>query len=442
MNLAILCLFIIILIVLITYLNFHPFLALLGIGILFGITMGMSFDKVFETLIDGLAGTFRWIGVVIIFGAVIGEILAQTGAALLISNLVLKIVGEKRVSLMMGITGYVVGVPVFVDVAYVMLQPITEALAARSRKTILFIGLSLVAGLTTTHALLPPTPGPLAGAAILNANLGTVILVNAVVALFSVVGGLLWAHFYCRPRQIPYDKVLWERVPQDHAESDQSAPANMVLLAISSIILPLVLIAIGSVSGVNLNLTGQGILRILGTPSIALFIGLLLATFLLNRGTRTQNVTRIFDRSIEKVAVVLMITAAGGAFGAVIKASEIGPSVASTVAAMGLPAFILPYVLAVGLTTSTGSITVSIITASSIVAPMLESLSMSPQMAMALIAAGSLCVIHVNSSFFWLFGRLHQVPPNTLLKSLSVQSACMSVSGLVGVFVLHLSGLL
>lgn len=440
MSVLILCFFILLIIILIKYLNVHPFISLLGVGLMFGITMGMGFEKSFETLIDGFANTIEWIGVVIILGAVIGEILAETGAALLIANSVIQIFGEKRITSVMAFTGYLVGIPVFVDVAYVMMKSIIDSIAIKSKKNILVIGLSLVAGLTATHALLPPTPGPLAGAALLNANLGKVIVVNLFVALFAVIGGIIWVNIYCKSKQLPYDLELLKKNENYSRKIPEQKSFKFSLLAISPIILPLILISIGSFTNTKFFLTENNFLKVLGNPTIALFIGLLTASFLLPRKKITEHLSRILDRSIEKIAVILMITAAGGAFGAVIKAAGIGESVANTITNLGIPALLLPFLLALGLTTSTGSITVSIVTASSIISSLINSLGISPEMALALIAAGSLSVIHTNSSFFWLFSKMHDVPVTIMLKSLSIQTFIMSLCGLLAALFLHTIG--
>ena len=178
----------------------------------------------------------------------------------------------------------------------------------------------------------------------------------------------------------------------------------------------------------------RGLVRcpVSGTPVVALLLGMLAGVMLLRRGERLTQLNRLVERSIEKSAVVLMITGAGGGFGAVIKATGVGDAIAGTFTQLHLPAVLFPFLLAMALTTATGSLTVSMVTRSSVVASMLGSLGLSPEFAVALIGAGSLCVIHANSSFFWLLSRLHDVPPHLLYRTYSVQSVCMSFSGLLG----------
>ncbi|MHC4535546.1 MAG: GntP family permease [Planctomycetota bacterium] len=441
MSIIILTITLLALILAITKFHVHPFLALLCSGIFLGLATGMPMDTTLDSLLEGFAGTLKWIGIVMIFGAVIGEILTETGGSFHIAESTLKLIGEKRVPLAMGCTGYVIAIPVFVDVAYIMLQPITEMLAVRSKRTIIVVGLSLTAGLTATHALLPPTPGPLAAAGLVHANLGKVILINAFVAVFSVLGGLLWILLACGKIELPYDRSIREKVLKEETISERTSQKPSLILSLVPIFLPLCLITLASLSQIeSLTISKNRVIQFLGMPVIALLIGLALASLLLKKGCRMQQLRSIVERSIEKAAAVIMITGAGGALGGVIKASTIGSDVSTAVTNLGIPGFLLPFLLAAGLTTATGSLTVSMVTSSTIVASMLGTLNLSPEIAVALIGAGSFCVFHANASFFWLLNRLHNIPPNVLYRTYTLQSLCMGLCGLLAVIILRVVG--
>ncbi|MHC4116534.1 MAG: GntP family permease [Planctomycetota bacterium] len=442
MSIVILTVTLLVLILTIVKLHVHPFLALLCCGLFLGIATGMPMDKTLDSLLDGFAGTLKWIGIVMVLGAVIGEILTETGGSFRIAESTLRLTGEKRVPFAMGLTGYVVAIPVFVDVAYIMLQPITEMLAVKSKRTIIVTGLSLTAGLTATHALLPPTPGPLAAAGLVEANLGKVILINAFVAAFSVIGGLLWVLLACSKIELPYDRSIREKVLRKETPSQAASQKPHLALSLVPIFLPLCLITLASLSQVDsLAIPKSGAIQFLGSPAVALLAGLAVASMLLKKGSRMQQLRSIVDRSIGKAAAVILITGAGGALGGVIKASPIGSDVSTTIASLGIPGLLLPFLLAAGLTTATGSLTVSMVTSSSIVASMLGSLNLSPEMAVALIGAGSFCVFHANASFFWLLNRLHDIPPNVLYRTYTLQSLCMGLCGLLAVMVLRVLGI-
>ena len=441
MSIVILTITLLALILAITKLHVHPFLALLCSGVFLGLATGMPMGRTLDSLLDGFAGTLKWIGIVIVFGAVIGEILTETGGSFRIAESTLRLIGEKRVPFAMGFTGYVIAIPVFVDVAYIMLQPITEMLAVRSKRTIIVVGLSLTAGLTATHALLPPTPGPLAAAGLVHANLGKVILTNAFVAIFSVIGGLLWILFACGKIELPYDRRIRDKVLQKETISERAFQKPSLILSLVPIFLPLGLITLASLSQIDsLAISKNSVIQFLGMPVIALLVGLALASLLLKKGCRMQQLRSIVERSIEKAAAVIMITGAGGALGGVIKASPIGSDVSTAITNLGIPSLLLPFLLAAGLTTATGSLTVSMVTSSSIVASMLGSLNLSPEMAVALIGAGSFCVFHANASFFWLLNRLHNIPPNVLYRTYTLQSLCMGLCGLLAVIILRVVG--
>ena len=440
-SLLILGVFLAVLVLAVSVVDVHPFIALLVTGVLLGLALGMPLADVLDSLLTGFAEILKWIGIVMVLGTVIGEILNETGGSIQISNSIFKLVGKERLPMTMATTGYVVAIPVFVDVAYIMLQPVTESLAARSKHNILVVGLSLAAGLTVAHALIPPTPGPLASAGLLDANLGKVILLNVFVAFFSAAGGLLWATQYCKRRDLPYDKKLQRRLEAGELQTYTEAATPNAVSCFAPIFVPLSLIAAASFVQEDSQRFADRILAFLGTPTVALFAGIIIASLLLKHRGRMGRLRELVDRSIEKAAVVIMITGAGGALGGVIKASAIGDNVASAIMGVGIPGLLLPFLLAAALTTATGSLTVSVVTSSSIIAPMLDTLPFSPAMGVALIGAGSLCFIHVNSSFFWLLSRLHEVPPSEVYRTFSVQSACMGLGGLVGILLLWSVGI-
>jgi len=419
----------------------HPFLALLGWGFVYGIASGVGPVESINLLLEGFANTLKWIALIMIFGAMIGEIANETGGARCIAQSTMKAAGKDKLPAAMGFTGYIISIPVFVDVAYIMMQSVTEALAARSRKGILVVGLSLVAGLTATHALMPPTPGPLAVAGILEANLGHLILINAFVSMAAMAGGLAWAVWYCRKVNLPYDQELQKRflsTKVDHEEKDECP--NLVL-ALLPILVPLILIALRAFLSEQNTSPFTQVIGFLGIPLVAIMVGVLLALLQYGRALKLDRLGKLTERSIEKAALVIVITGAGGAFGHLIRSSGITDTISSFVDDPGYLGFLLPFILASVFTTTTGSLTVSMITTASIIMPFGSSLGISPAMTAALIGSGSFCVFHINSSFFWLLNRLHKIPPTILLRTYTLQSLCMGLSGLLAVIFLRLCGL-
>ncbi|MGB5666871.1 MAG: GntP family permease, partial [Maribacter sp.] len=420
--------------------KWHPFIALILAAMSMGLLLGLGGTRMVEVLLDGFSNTLKWIAIVVILGAFIGEVLRETGGALRISDSVVKWIGEKKLPWAMGITGYLVSIPVFVDVAYIVLQPVTEALAARTKKPILVIGLALTAGLTVSHTLIPPTPGPLAVASLLNVNIGRMLLINASVGVFAMVGGILWASLFCKNIRIPYDDKLAKQAVKPETGDKTEKKRHSVLMDLLPILIPIVLMGAGAFYKTeDGSVTGQ-VMSLISTPMIAVLIGAGVAgiQYISLKGKGGMN--KLVDQAIVKSALVIMITGAGGAFGYVIREAGIQDSLGAFFAEMPYLGFLLPFMVAAVLTTATGSITVSLIGTASIVGPMVDSLPYSPEMMAALIGCGSFCVFHANGSFFWLLNRLHNVPVNILYRTYTLQSLVMGLAGLLGVMVLRLFG--
>lgn len=441
LNLSILLLFLFLLIFAISKWKVHPFIALILIAVAMGLSFGLGGKEAIDAVLSGFSGTLKGIAIIIIIGAFIGEVLQDTGGAFRIANAVVKRVGKKRLPWAMGFTGYLVSIPVFVDVAYILLQPVTESLSVKSKKPVLYIGLALAAGLAVSHTLIPPTPGPLAVAELLNLDLGRMLFINIFVGVFAMIGGVLWVIFYCKNSWLPFDKTLSEKLSCDvnDFESEKASLSGNIFLDLLPILVPIFLIGIGSF----VNLDNQGILssvfNFLTIPLVAVLVGALIGLFQLQK-PRSKKLNNLMEQAIIKSALVIMITGAGGALGFVIKETGIQNEIVDVFANFPFLGMLLPFAVASLLTISTGSITVSLVGSASMLASMVDSLPLSPEMIAALIGCGAFCVFHANSSFFWLLNRLHNVPPKTLYRTFTVQSLIMGLSGLLGVLLLKLFG--
>lgn len=420
--------------------KFHPFIALILSALFLGLILGLGGKGTVDILLEGFSSTLKWIAIVVILGAFIGEVLNETGGALRISRKILSLIGEKRLPWAMGLTGYLVSIPVFVDVAYIIFQPVTESLAKQSKTPLLVVGLSLAAGLTVSHTLMPPTPGPLALASLLEARIDRLIFINAFVAIFAVTGGVIWASFYCRRFVLPFDqikkKVIDEMKVDYHSKQEKS---SVVLLDLMPIFVPIVLMGAGAFYDNDKNILGQ-VLAFVSTPMVAVLIGSAIAWIQYNLMINKKGIYKLVESAIMKSALVIMITGAGGSLGYVIREAGLQDSLSGYLLDLPYLSFLLPFIVAAVFTTSTGSITVSLIGTASILGPMADSMPYSVEMMAALIGCGSFCVFHANSSFFWLLNRLHDVPVNILYRTYTLQSLIMGISGLFGVAILRLFG--
>ena len=441
LNLSILLGFLLLLIFSISKWKLHPFIALILIALGLGMSMGMGGEKTVEVLLRGFSETLRWIAVIIILGAFIGEVLQETGGAFRISDRIVKWVGEKKLPWAMGFTGYLVSIPVFVDVAYILLQPVTESLSVKSKKPVLYIGLALAAGLTVAHTLIPPTPGPLAVASLLGVDMGRMLLINLIVAGFAMVGGVLWVIYFLKNSWLDYDQKLKDTATvEDEEVASETLSSSMLFLDVLPILIPIVLIGGGAFVTLEEGSLAASVFGFISLPLVAVLIGACIAVFQLTNNDKRGTVNRLVEQAILKSALVIMITGAGGSLGFVIRETGIQNEIVHVFSAFPFLGILLPFIVASILTISTGSITVSLVGTASMLGPMVDSLPVSPEMTAALIGCGAFCVFHANSSFFWLLNRLHEAPPNVLYKTFTVQSLVMGLSGLVGVLMLILFG--
>lgn len=426
-SLSILILCILLLILAVTVFKVHPIPALLICGLILGLSTGSPVEAVTESLLNGFGNTLKWIGLVVFFGAVLGEILAVTGGADTIADGIIKLFGPKQLPLSMVLIGFLIGIPVFVDVAYLTLLPTITGLSKRSGHSVLLLGLALASGLTVAHALIPPTPGPLAMAAILEVDIGSMIPVNGLVGLVALAGGLLWLSL--NKKRL---KISVATVDESGPLQKKSLKTYQKVLPFLSLLTPLFLMALGT-----LVPKGNALIQIISNPVWALMIGVGISLPLLEVAQLKKELNNYMNNAGSKSAVVILITGVGGAFGQVIKDSGIVTSLVSDTADLSAIGILLPFLLSFLFTTVTGSITVSLVTTASIAAPLVSGGMMDPTLTAAAIGAGSLGIIHVNSSFFWLFKEVHDLSVLKLLRTFSLLTAVVALSG--GLMVLLLS---
>ena len=419
--------------------SLHPFVALILSSIILGILLGIEGPLLVEVLQEGFSSTLKWIAIIIIFGSFIGEVFNETGATHRISDNLLNFVGRQNLPWALGLTGYIVSISVFIDIAYVLFHPVIESLSKRSRTPVITLGLSLVAGLTVSHTLLPPTPGPTAVASILNANFGRMILINSFVGIFSVLGGVFWAKYFCSKFKLVTDEFINSSEEKKSNLETEYRSKIPLFIDLMPILTPIILMSIGTIFDSNQGKIGKFV-ALISEPMIAVLIGAIIAFFQFFYIKKRSNFSKLVESAIVKSALVIMITGAGGAFGHVINSSGIQNSFSEFFADISQFGLIIPFLIAAFLTSATGSITISLISSASIISPMIPYLPYSAEIIAALIGTGALCVFHANASFFWLLNRLHSIPVNILYKTYTVQSLIMGLSGLIGIFLLLLIG--
>jgi len=385
----------------------HPFLSLI-LGTLFvGIASGMPLAKVVENMNTGFGSIMGGIGLVIVFGTIIGTILEKTGAALRMAEVVLRVVGPKRPQLAMSLIGYIVSIPVFCDSGFVILNSLRKALAKRANVALASMSVALATGLFATHNLVPPTPGPIAAAGNIGAEnyLGTIILIGLITAIPATVVGYIWAVKSASKIEIEeVDEGLdYEAVIKSFGKMP-SAFASFL-----PIILPIVLIGVGSIISF-FNWTGSlaTFFNFMGQPVMALIAGVIAACFLLPK-CNEETLTKWIGQALLDAAPILLITGAGGAFGTIIKETGIADVIQSwdlSGSLTGAGFLLIPFIIAAALKTAQGSSTAALVITSSLIAPLLPTMGIEGAVPLALvvmaIGAGSMAVSHVNDSFFWV----------------------------------------
>lgn len=390
-------------------LKLHPFLALILSSFFVGIASGMPLLDVVVNINTGFGSLMTSIGIVIVAGTMIGVILERSGAAYRMAEVVLRIVGPKRPQLAMSIIGYIVSIPVFCDSGFIILSSLQKSLAKRAKVTIASMGVALATGLYATHVLVPPTPGPIAAAGNIGAAdyLGTVIIVGLIVAIPATFVGYLWAVKVAAKVRVPMDEE--EALDYDDViKSFGEMPSTFK--AFFPIVLPIVLIGIGSIAALlgNPESTVNMTLRFLGSPIVALLLGVLAAFPLLPK-MNEETLTGWIGDSLKDAAPILLITAAGGSFGTIIKETGVGDILQQMdlgSLASGSLFLLVPFLIAAALKTAQGSSTTALVITSTLVAPMLVTAGIEGALPLALvvmaIGAGAMTVSHVNDSFFWV----------------------------------------
>lgn len=436
---------ILVLVLLIMKYKIHPFFALIGVGVMAAIGFGFPLKDVFSTITGGFGGTIGSIGIVIVLGCGIGVILEDTGGALVLANTILKFVGKKHSQLAMALTGYLVSIPVFSDSAIVIMSPVARALSARGGIPLIALLGALNGGILATHTMVPPTPGPIAAAGTLGADLGFMIVLGLISSAAYTFVATKWCGSKRMLNKYPELAVMANvetALGDDFTLSNPDGrPLPSAFLAFASILVPVLLICINSFGSLLLNpeSTILPYLAFMGHPIFALFIGVLIGLMMDRENLSLEQCNIWFSDAVEKSGFIILATGAAGAFGAVLKASGVGTYLGNMIAQTPLPAVFVPFLVSVLLSVANGSATVSLITGSAIILPLMPSLGLSPVIAALAIAAGSSFFYHANASHFWVVLKANgNLPMKEGYDLVSIPSALGSIAAMAVVFIMSI----
>ena len=431
---------IIILLFLILKLRIPAFIALLIASISVGIFSGMNPLDIINTIKEGMGNTLGFVATVVGLGAMFGAILEHSGGAEALANYLLNKFGEKNASWALMITGFFIAIPVFFDVAFIILVPLIYSLQRKTKKSLLLYAIPLLAGLAITHSFIPPTPGPVAVADILKADLGWVILFGFIVGIPSaIISGPLFAKYISKKIHINAPKIVDKQSHKDY-------PAVGLILAIIGI--PIVLIVGNTV--LNSPLFEEGTipynvknwLQMIGHPFSALIIANLIAWYLLGikRGYSKETLLKTTTKSMEAAGIIILLTGAGGVFKQILVNTGTGTMLANYFADKGISILLFAFLAAVIVRVLQGSATVAMITAAGITAPLLSNTITDIDKALLVIAiaAGASIMSHVNDSGFWLVSKYLHLDEKQTFRSWSVMTTILSLVGFTTVLIVSL----
>lgn len=426
------------LLLLITKFKINAFISLLIASVFVGIAAGMPASSVIDSIQEGMGGTLGFVATVVGLGAIFGQILEHSGGAKAVANSMLTRFGKENASWAMVITGFFVAIPVFFDVGFIILVPLVYALSRDTKKSLLYYGIPLLTGLAVTHAFIPPTPGPIAVADIIGADLGWVILFGFIIGIpTAVVAGPIFGRFIGNRIHVPIPEYM---ELEDEEIQDASLPSFWLLISIISVPLILILGNTLTSSFIEQTVIEAGFLTEMiiftGHPFIALTIAVLIALYWLGvrRGSTREQLSKLSMEALKPAGVIILITGAGGVFKQVLVDSGVGEMLANTMSDIGLPVIVLAWLIAAAVRITQGSATVAMITAAGIVYPILIQFDLSePHKALVVlsIAAGATIMSHVNDSGFWLVNRYFGMSEKDTLKSWTVMETIIAVMGLI-----------
>ena len=422
----------VLLLVLIIKFKIQAMVSILVGALTIGLLAGMPFENIVNAVNDGIGNTLKGIALLVGLGSMFGAILEVSGGAQTLAVTMVKWFGDKKAAWALGITGLVIAMPVFFDAGLIILIPLAFSLAKRTNRSSLFYAIPLLAGLAVGHAFIPPTPGPVLVATMLNVELGWVILVGIFCGIFSmIVAGPVWGSICGKKHFIPVPEHV-----ANQPDIDESKLPNFWTI-VGIILIPLVLIILDSIAGVLPALAPiQPILGFLGEPFVALLIATIAAMLILGikHGYKTEELEKIMTKSLEPTGLILLVTACGGVLRYMLQYSGLGEVIGNAVASANLPIVIVAFVVAALVRICVGSATVAMTMAAGIIAAMPEIASLSPlylACTTAAIAGGATVCSHFNDSGFWLVKSLVGMDEKTTLKTWTIMETLVGGTGFI-----------
>jgi gluconate:H+ symporter, GntP family len=428
------------LIVLIARFKLHPFVALILVSLAMGVAAGMPLGAAVKAFQDGVGNVLGFIAVVVGLGTMLGKLMAESGAATRIATTLINLFGERRVHWAIMVVAFIVGIPVFFQVGFVLLVPLVFTIARRTGTSLVKIGISLVAGLSVVHGMLPPHPAAMLAVTAYNADVGLTILYGLMVGLPSAaLAGPIFASWVAPRIDLPPDNPLADQLG---GESTRETPGFGI--SIFTVLIPVILMLLASGADLLLDSgsTARSILHFVGNPIVALLLALLFSFWSLSRARNftKEEVLKFCNDCLAPTAAILLVIGAGGGFNAVLVQSGVGRAIAALAVGSHTSPLLLAWIVAALIRVATGSATVAMTTAAGIVAPIaLATPGSSPELLVLATGAGSLVLSHVNDAGFWLIKEFFNMTVPQTLKTWTVAETIIGVAGLAFTLLLSLA---
>lgn len=429
---------IVVLLLLIIFLKLQPMLALLGVSLATALVLGVPVDGVMEVLTEGLGGTLAEVALLVGFGAMLGRMLEISGGASVLANSLVRRFGDKRAPLALGVAGLLFGFPIFLDAGVIIFLPIVFSVARQLGGSVLRYALPAAGGFAVMHAFVPPHPGPVAAAGLIGANTGLLVIVGLAVGIPTwLIAGYGFGLWMGNRTYLPVPDVTGAAGGDEDTERRPSLGMviGLLLLPLMLIFLNTGLSTLSDTGVINGDSRLVQVLTLVGESSIALAIAVLVASVLLGlrRGMSGGEIESELTASLGPIASVILITGAGGMFGAVLAEGGVGQALATALNATGIPIIVAAFLIAVVMRVAQGSATVALTTAAGFIAPAVAAAEGLSRVDLCLIviaiAAGATVLSHVNDSGFWLIGRLLRMDVVTTLKTWTVMETLIGVVG-------------
>lgn len=426
------------LIVSISYFKINAFLSFLLVSILAAITLGLPLSQIPATLEKGISAIMGGLTLIIVLGAMLGKIIAESGAAENIAAVMVRLFGVKHLQWGMAFTGFIVGIPLFYGVGFVLLVPLIFSIVYKYKLPAVYIGLPMLAALSVTHGFIPPHPSPVALVVLFDADMGLTLIYGLLVAIPAiVVGGPLFGRTLGKIKST--DANFFQPVQHDQNESKYTIPSTGI--SFITALLPVFLLILFTILPYGIaasNIFAHDLIRFFGSPSIVMLFAIIFATFTLgiNRGRSIRDVMLIYTEAVKDIAMILLIIAGSGVFKQVMEESGVSVLLAESLRSLAIHPLILAWVITAIIRGCVGSATVAALTAATVLLPLTHASHVDPNLMVLVIGAGSLMFSHVNDAGFWMFKEYFGLTVKDTLRSWSVMEAIVAIVGLIAVLIL------